>query len=265
MKKNKKGKKKVSKKSVSKKTELVITVQSSAPTVEDLKPIVQNNKYSVAKTWISEKQIIQMVTKTPPQHIYKRPGKGGQTWSYVTGNYIEKVLNFSFGWNWDFEVISHGKEGDQIWVHGKLTVKDDEGHSVTKSQFGRADIKFKKDTKVMLDFGNDLKSATTDALKKCASLLGIASDIYGKTEIKQETGVEPVDPTPASNQATYPTKNDSVTPPELKKGQVIGPGGFPTYVCVGCDDPIADEVYNYSMKIYKKPYCRNCQISHKKQ
>ena len=32
--------------------------------------------------------------------------------------------------------------------------------------------------------GNDLKAATTDALKKCASELGIASDIYAPNEFK---------------------------------------------------------------------------------
>ena len=35
-----------------------------------------------------------------------------------------------------------------------------------------------------LDLGNDLKAATTDALKKCASELGIASDIYAPNEFK---------------------------------------------------------------------------------
>ena len=37
----------------------------------------------------------------------------------------------------------------------------------------------------MLDYGNDLKAAATDALKKCASELGIASDIYGSEEFKE--------------------------------------------------------------------------------
>lgn len=56
---------------------------------------------------------------------------------------------------------------------------------VVKEQFGRADIKFKRDSKDMVDYGNDLKAATTDALKKCAAELGIASDVYGKNEFKE--------------------------------------------------------------------------------
>jgi len=77
-------------------------------------------------------------------------------------------------------------------------------------QFGRADIKFKTETRkdeqgnvmmkkdnygntkpkrfptnIPLDLGNDLKAAATDSLKKCASELGIASDIYGAKEFKE--------------------------------------------------------------------------------
>ena len=59
------------------------------------------------------------------------------------------------------------------------------GKEIIKMQFGRADIKFKKDTKEPMDLGNDLKAATTDALKKCASELGIAGDIYGTNEFKE--------------------------------------------------------------------------------
>lgn len=83
--------------------------------------------------------------------------------------------------------FEHGKEGAQVWVLGKLIVKDKQGNSVTKMQFGRADIKLRKDGKGALDYGNDLKAASTDALKKCAAELGIASDVYGKNEFKEIT------------------------------------------------------------------------------
>lgn len=242
-----KSKKKVVKKSVPKKVtqELVIRVQPQIeqPSVKDLEPIKEKSKFMLPVTWMSEKQVIQMVQKTPAQHIYTRPGKGGQKWSYVTGNYVEKVLNFTFGWNWDFEIVAHGKEGDQVWVQGKLIVKDDKGHSITKSQFGRADIKFLKGTKTALDFGNDLKSASTDALKKCASLLGIASDVYGKAEFKQDAG-----------------KDLDVVP---KEDLVSGPGGEPTPVCKSCGDPITEQEYTFSKRIFGKPLCRECQPSKK--
>ena len=99
-----------------------------------------------------------------------------------------------FGWDWSFEVQEYKFDLDigQVFVLGKLTVNTG-GKSIVKMQFGRQDIKFKNEwidgkkhpNKNPLDLGNDLKAATTDCLKKCASELGIASDIYGKNEFKE--------------------------------------------------------------------------------
>lgn len=46
---------------------------------------------------------------------------------------------------------------------------------------------------------------------------------------------------------------------KLKKGQVIGPDGNPTYICSVNDEPITDEEYAYSMKMYGKPLSRAAQ------
>ena len=130
-------------------------------------------------------QLVHIMQATPPEHIYTRPAKGGGTWDYVTGVYVKKVLNYVFAWNWDFEVKEKGVEGSLIWVLGRLTVRTKSGATIVKEQFGRADLKSKKDGSGYVDYGNDLKAATTDALKKCASELGIASDVYGKNEFKE--------------------------------------------------------------------------------
>lgn len=228
--------------------ELVVRVQDKPLLTPDLfQPMKDGKKMTLTPTWINESQLIKLVQKTPTESIYKRPGKGGQTWTYVTGNYVEKVLNFVFAWNWDFEVVEHGKEGDQIWVHGKLTVKSAKGETISKSQFGRADIKYKKDSKIMLDFGNDLKAATTDALKKCASLLGIASDIYGKQEYKQEAGIEIKDVQLNENE------------------KISGPDGESTYACKKCGDPINEQEAHYSVKVYGKMLCREHQVEAKRK
>ena len=173
--------KKVTKKKVVKKkdTDLVVVTEKAI-----MEPEKDGNKYTLQTSFVKEKQILKILQRTPAEHIYSRPAKGGGTWSYVTGTYIKKVLNYVFGWLWDFEIIEHGEKGNQVWVLGRLTVKDGKGLTITKTQFGRADIKCKRGTKEPLDFGNDLKAASTDALKKCASEFGIASDIYGKNEFK---------------------------------------------------------------------------------
>lgn len=150
------------------------------------------------KAFLNQKQLNHILKPTPKKYLQERKGKGGELWTYVTGNYVKKALNVVFGFDWDFEVVKY--EFDlgikQCFVLGKLTMRSD-GKTIVKSQFGRADIKFrvaytpdpnnpgksiKQTTDEPLDLGNDLKAATTDALKKCASEIGIAADVYAKEE-----------------------------------------------------------------------------------
>jgi len=158
--------------------------------------------------FLNETQLSFLFKRTPVKHIYRRPAKGGGEWIYVTGTYVKKALNLMFGWDWSFEVVDHKFDIGigQAYVLGKLTVNS-RGKSISKMQFGRVDIKFKKElafnsdgTPKMaktrdgrayrvkepsdkpLDLGNDLKAATTDSLKKCAAELGIASDVYAEKE-----------------------------------------------------------------------------------
>lgn len=134
---------------------------------------------------LNKDQLNVLTQGTPSAHIYTRPAKGGGTWNYVTGTYVKKQLNILFGWNWDFEIVSfeYIMEVKQCIVLGKLTVRT-VSRTIIKNQFGRQDIKMKKDKSGPLDLGNDLKGAATDALKKCASELGIAADVYAPNEFK---------------------------------------------------------------------------------
>lgn len=252
-----------------KKNEVVIRVVQPAivPTATDLtEPMRDGKKLTVPSTWVSEGQLTKILQKTPPQYVYKRPGKGGGTFEYVTVSYIQKALNYIFGWNWDFEIIQQGMEGKQVWVLGKLTVRGMKpGQMIVKTQYGRADIKFKRDTKEMLDFGNDLKGATSDALKKCASMLGIASDVYGKADYKDETGKDPV---PPMLETKVGKVTNAVTPGEviktsLKPGQVLGPDGEGVYICSDTGDIISEQEYTFSMKMFGKPLSREAQKNHK--
>lgn len=258
--------------------ELRITVvpQEVIPTTSELaQPITGDNKeLSIGKTWVTEKQILRMVQKTPKQFIYKRKGRGGKEFDYVTGSYVERLLNFTFGFMWDFEVKEHGQKGDHLWVLGALTVKDGKGNTITKTQFGRKEVAYLKDkphTEAnMVDFGNDLKSATTDALKKCASLFGIAADIYGKTDYKEESGVTPR-PSPEPDTRTDKQKVEAAVQTVKERNVEEGPAEF----CKGIDgkaclygndvEPLAPEVASYSKKIYGKPLCRECQKDAKKK
>lgn len=129
--------------------------------------------------------------KTPATHIHEKPGKGGGRFKYVTGAYVKSQLNRLFGFDWNFTVKQFDVKGNQCIVFGRLegNIRDKDGKLITtlvREQFGRADIKtLKSDKTKALDFGNDLKAATTDALKKCASDLGIARDVYAADEYRE--------------------------------------------------------------------------------
>lgn len=140
---------------------------------------------------LSVGQLNGVIGKTPEKAKKVRPAKGGGVWTYVSGSYMKKQLNMLFGWNWDFEIVSEQilTEAGEVIVKGKLTCRSN-GNTIVKMQYGNKDIMFKKGTKIPLSIGNDLKSAATDALKKCAAEIGIAQDVYAPEDFKD---VEVVD------------------------------------------------------------------------
>lgn len=171
---------------------------------KELATITEKELSKVPENLLNKEQLNTLLMGTPKDHIYERPAKGGGKWTYVTGVYVKKVLNILFGWDWDFEVqeFEYNLSAKQCIVLGKLTVRT-KGHTVIKNQFGRADIKFRKGTEIPLDLGNDLKAATTDALKKCASELGVASDIYGANEFKKIKVVDAEDTQPLDDETKF--------------------------------------------------------------
>ena len=72
---------------------------------------------------------------------------------------------------------------DEVIVEAKLTVRTPGGQTIVKTQFGGADIKRHASgarSGRPLSIADDYKAAASDALKKCASLLGIGLDLYGR-------------------------------------------------------------------------------------
>ena len=137
-------------------------------------------------TGMTTSQIQKFFTQTPKNKIKSRKAKGGGTWDYVEGSYVTQVLNSLFGYMWQFEVLTSTSEAMELGIKTgtialqcRLKVKiGDEW--VTKEQYGRKDVAFKRGTKEPLDFGNDLKAAATDGKKKCASELGLFADVYSQ-------------------------------------------------------------------------------------
>jgi hypothetical protein len=132
---------------------------------------------------LEEKAIAQSVKPTDQTWIEQTQMRGG-TFNTVEIGYIELELHRNFPF-WNFEIMEGKQVDDQIVVLGKLTIegRDNKGEKVviTKMQYGSADVKrFSVGDKKgqMMDLANDYKSAASDSLKKCSSLLGIAFDVY---------------------------------------------------------------------------------------
>ena len=158
---------------------------------KDLALVSQEDLSKVEKNSLNANQLQVLLSNTPVQYVKRRPAKGGGTWEYVTGGYVKKCLNLIFGWDWSFEIIDEKImiDSGEVVVKGKLTCNTN-GKSIVKMQYGNKDIVFKNEviegkkqkSKIPLSIGNDMKAAATDCLKKCASEIGLAADIYNKED-----------------------------------------------------------------------------------
>ena len=108
-----------------------------------------------------------------PEEIKQRDGSFGQTLAYVSGHTVIQRLNDAFESAWSFEIVSHEIQQDEVIVIGKLSAE-----GIAKSQFGSSRITRTRETGEAISLASDLKSAATDALKKCATLLGIGLHLY---------------------------------------------------------------------------------------
>ena len=153
--------------------------------------IIKRSDLTLSKSQVlSDDQLNFILRPTPKKFVRERPAKGGGKWEYVSVGYIQKVLNLMFGWDWDFEITEQivNLDAKEVICKGRLTVRIEQNgntKTITKTQFGNKDIVFRKDGNIPLSIGNDLKAAASDALKKCASMLGIAQDVYNKQEFKE--------------------------------------------------------------------------------
>ena len=179
---------------------------------EKIKSEIQKMKLDISQvtrttSLLNQNQIQKIWNSTPERFKYSRPAKGGGSWTYIKGSYVRKVLDSVFGFNWSFDVETSLAEAFEVAkMTGSVVVKgtlkgkvksDGEWVELTKTQFGRADVKWKMTgqapnrrkvideytgSPIPLDIGNDFKAATTDCMKKCASLFGIGADVYEADE-----------------------------------------------------------------------------------
>ncbi len=145
--------------------------------IEEYKTKVQDDYDKALAAFLNE--------QTPADAIYKRQGRGNMTFDYVQGSWVIKQLNILFNRRWSWCIGREEVGESQVWVRGVLEVRVGPGEEglIRKEAYGGADIKRfgggNSRGGQVIDLADDLKSASTDALKKAASLLGIAGDVYG--------------------------------------------------------------------------------------
>jgi len=165
--------------------------------------LTATNNHDLAEA-ITEAQRQILTQKTPADVIRHRPGPGGRQLAYVEHRWVNEQLNLAFDWQWSWEIVEwrllpNEAEPTEAFVLGRLTVHTPRG-DLTKTQFGSAAVKRDKRGNV-LSIGDDLKAASSDALKKAASLLGLALDLYGSEPQRQPARKAPLKPQPANGKA----------------------------------------------------------------
>lgn len=115
---------------------------------------------------------------------YEEYGVNYEGQVYISAQSVVERLNDVFGLlNWEMEPISIevNQEYYSVSVLGELRVYDaDRDRWVSRRQYGNDTMTIKRDetTPTGQAFEDAKKSAITDSLKKCASWIGVASDVY---------------------------------------------------------------------------------------
>lgn len=195
---------------------------------------------------LSPRQQIAIAAITPPMFVMEKPGRGGKPVKYVEAGYVINRLNVTFSpAGWDFEIIEQGQttrqneknaEGE-VWVRGRITVIDHaKGYRVSKTQYGQHPIHKN------VPIGDAFKAAASDCLKKCASMFGIAHDVYwGIAEDEGSTDV------PAKTDKKV--KKTSVSPEDMAKIKKIIASARVVEVLIQIDQKItSSKIYTADQK-----------------
>jgi len=115
--------------------------------------------------------------------IKQRKGNSGKMLDYVEAHSIIQRLNDAFDAEWSFTILKHDilKETDEVFVLGELKTGN-----IVKTQFGSSQITRAKDTGEIISLASDLKAAATDALKKTATMFGVALSLYRNGNVSNQ-------------------------------------------------------------------------------
>jgi hypothetical protein len=177
----------------------------------------------------------ERLAKRFPPEAHKKRKQGSAELTYVTGEMVISRLNEVLGLaGWSFSVLREGSTEVEAWVLGEMVVTID-GTTITRQQYGNQDVM--RGSRATSDL---FKSAATDALKKCATTIGVGLYLYDEDERREveqemrEAARQPqrkaADPTPINNNVRDAAVITGANPPS-------GRG----YQCAECGESIAAE------------------------
>lgn len=164
---------------------------------------------------MDEKSIKILKQPFEGSQLRTRKGKSGMTFTYVDGALVVERLNEAFGHRWSWAILEWAMrpiEGgsNDVKVQGRLTVKDGD-ELITKDAWGGVLVRPNS-----MDCEADmLKAASTDALKKAASLFGVALHLYSD---EVDTG----DDEPRRDEPKRERTQSQQSKPPTSKGQQKG-------------------------------------------
>ena len=142
----------------------------------------------------------ELESKFERGQVKKREGK----YEYVELRPVVQRLNDALGYDgWSFRVTDTAEADKMLMVWGELTVHGDT-HDAVRMQCGRKSVIFRRDSDEPLDIGNDWKAATSDCIKKCATLLGVGLYL-GDDEYQPESGNDNPPPRDTSQGSKSPS------------------------------------------------------------
>ena len=125
--------------------------------------------------------LTKLAQEFPKTRIKSRRGSGGKNFDYVEAHTVIAKLNEAIDGDWSFEIVDHKILDNEVVVLGKLIVHKEP--QISKSAFGSQAIKRYDQSGEIICLGDDLKAAASDALKKAATLLGVALHLYDKDSV----------------------------------------------------------------------------------
>ena len=119
------------------------------------------------------REIYSSLSEQFPKEMERNLNKGGTNLTYIPVSEVINRMNKVLGVeNWSFSIKGYTEIGDSIVAHVTVIATID-GKEVSRDGVGGQKIKRIKATGLAVDYGDEVKGAVSDALKKAVQTLGV--------------------------------------------------------------------------------------------